>query len=100
MSSKVDELLAASINSALSFCISDYDKEHPEPTKEERLREHFETDEHFKIKTKQLTSMIKKSKHMTVFTGAGISTACGIPDYRGPKGVWYDYLFSLVRAPN
>ena len=32
--------------------------------------------------------MIARAERILVFTGAGISTASGIPDYRGPQGVW------------
>ncbi|MBW1878314.1 MAG: NAD-dependent deacetylase, partial [Deltaproteobacteria bacterium] len=31
---------------------------------------------------------IAESHHLVVFTGAGISTDSGLPDYRGPDGVW------------
>ncbi|NUU25549.1 MAG: NAD-dependent deacetylase [Streptomycetaceae bacterium] len=31
---------------------------------------------------------IRASDSITVLTGAGISTESGIPDYRGPQGVW------------
>ena len=35
-----------------------------------------------------LRDMIVSSRRIVVFTGAGISTESGIPDFRGPQGVW------------
>jgi NAD-dependent deacetylase len=35
-----------------------------------------------------LRSLINEAQRMVVFTGAGISTESGIPDFRSPGGVW------------
>lgn len=36
----------------------------------------------------ELSTMIRARTPLVVFTGAGISTESGIPDYRGPQGLW------------
>lgn len=36
----------------------------------------------------KLAGYMFESKHLVVFTGAGISTESGLPDFRGPDGVW------------
>jgi NAD-dependent deacetylase len=35
-----------------------------------------------------LASLIVESQRIVVFTGAGVSTESGIPDFRGPDGLW------------
>src|SRR5580704_16792000 len=36
----------------------------------------------------RLREMIERARRMAIFTGAGISTESGIPDFRSPGGVW------------
>lgn len=33
-------------------------------------------------------TLVDEAEHVVVLTGAGISTDSGIPDFRGPEGVW------------
>lgn len=52
-----------------------------------------------------IAKKIKGSRHLVVFTGAGISTESGIPDYRSQGGLWDkfkpvyfdDFMFSRQR---
>jgi len=36
----------------------------------------------------KLAGYLQRARRILMFTGAGISTASGIPDFRGPQGVW------------
>jgi len=39
-------------------------------------------------KIKSLAQWMFEAKYLVVFTGAGISTESGLPDFRGPDGLW------------
>ncbi|XP_025833249.1 NAD-dependent protein deacetylase Sirt6 [Agrilus planipennis] len=52
------------------------------------VAERFESHEVVEEKCRTLADWILQSRHVVVHTGAGISTAAGIPDFRSPKGVW------------
>ncbi len=45
-----------------------------------------------RVKEKEMSKLVKMlrdpSLYLVLHTGAGISTSCGIRDFRGPKGVW------------
>ncbi|ABP95260.1 MULTISPECIES: NAD-dependent protein deacetylase [Metallosphaera] len=45
-----------------------------------------------------LAELLLTSTHGIAFTGAGISTASGIPDFRGPQGLWKKYPQELSSA--
>ena len=48
----------------------------------EEARELFDTPAELDLKVTKLAKWVKHSKHAIAFTGAGVSTAAGIPDFR------------------
>src|SRR6202158_848748 len=55
----------------------------------------------------ELQALVQAAKVVLPFTGAGISTECGIPDFRSPGGLWtrhrpipYDEFVSSQEARN
>jgi NAD-dependent SIR2 family protein deacetylase len=41
-----------------------------------------------KQKIETLAQWLSESTYLVVFTGAGVSTESGLPDFRGPDGIW------------
>ena len=52
------------------------------------LPEQMDTHRGYQLKLRQLIEYVQRSKYTVVLTGAGISTSAGIPDFRGPNGIW------------
>ena len=50
------------------------------------LPESRDTPRAYKVKVDALVETIKWASRIVIFTGAGVSTSAGIPDFRGPKG--------------
>ena len=53
---------------------------------EQEKWEYLDPPEVLDAKVSELAGWVRDSQYMTAFTGAGISTATGIPDYRSGYG--------------
>lgn len=71
-------------------------------------KEFFDSPEVLRDKCRRLAALIRAARHAIAFTGAGISTSCGVPDFRsgmgtclsvGP-GAWELKAKGKIRAPS
>jgi len=45
----------------------------------------------------RLAELFKRARRPVAFTGAGVSTESGIPDFRSPGGLWIDSISASSR---
>jgi NAD-dependent deacetylase len=45
-------------------------------------------DQQLEAQITELAALVRSSSYLAAFSGAGISTESGIPDFRGPHGIW------------
>jgi NAD-dependent deacetylase len=48
---------------------------------------------------REAARLIRAARHLTAFTGAGISVESGVPPFRGPGGLWSKYDPRLLELP-
>ncbi|KAH9503705.1 ditrans,polycis-polyprenyl diphosphate synthase [Bulinus truncatus] len=53
-----------------------------------KTAEYFDSTDKLKTEAAQIAEIVRKSQYCIAFTGAGISTAAGIGDFRGLEGKW------------
>jgi NAD-dependent deacetylase len=50
------------------------------------------------IDSQKLAELIQESHHIVALTGAGVSTSAGIPDFRGPRGIYVTRQYDPERT--
>jgi len=66
----------------------DFDSYISETYKQEFLQEQQDSEKVLKEKIDKLKQYIEQAHYVVIYTGAGISTSTGIPDYRGSNDIW------------